>query len=124
MRYPRTSLILEKWKPRIGSRGSRWFAVAIWSRYLMLPLGLLLFASLWVTANHRGLASTSIVVIVSIVAFSNAGLIWLAPLLARHAASTALGIRITGKNYPPNDHADYLRWCRDNAIEPNGLGKE
>jgi hypothetical protein len=96
--------------------------VAIWSRFVMLPLGALLFIVLWVTANHRSVAATSMIVLVSVVAFSNATFIWAAPILARRAASAALGVKITGKNYPPNDPSSYLRWCQENGIKPNCAG--
>jgi hypothetical protein len=119
MRYPHTSLILHKWEPRIGSRGAQWFALAVWSRFVMLPLGVLLFLGLWFTTNQRSVASTVVVVVVSAAAFGNAALIWLAPVMARRAASAVLGINITKKNYPPNDPDSYLRWCRENGIAPN-----
>jgi hypothetical protein len=85
----------------------------------MLPLGIVLFLALAITASADNALGTFIVISVSVIAFANAIVIGLGPFLARRAASRVLGVKVTYKNYPPNDPGSYIAWCRKNNIEPN-----
>lgn len=118
-RTPDTPALLDKWVPRIGADGARWFAVAIWARVLMLPFGLLLFGAIAVAAVVGSPIGTVLVVATSIIAFSNATLIATAPFMARRAAGKALGIKVTIRNYPPNEEDAYRAWCQRNGVRPN-----
>jgi NhaP-type Na+/H+ or K+/H+ antiporter len=85
----------------------------------MHPFGVLLFLALGLTIKVSEPWSTVVPGVVLAVALLNATLIWFAPLMARRAATKALGIKVTNANYPPNDDGSYRAWCSQNHIEPN-----
>jgi hypothetical protein len=118
MNRPSVIDIHRKWDPRIGRKAAQRFAVYVWATFLMLPLGLVLFATLVLASRFPNLSTHVLAGVAIAAAFANATLIWLAPVLARRQASRTLRIKVTYKNYPPNDLNQYRSWCVTNHIRP------
>jgi hypothetical protein len=118
MNTPNNARALDFWEPRIGPVAARRFLVYIWATFLALPIGIVLFLSLALTAEVDNPIATAFAIIMGVVAFTDATLIWVAPIFARRAASRTLGVKVTFRNYPPRDSTEYRNWCVRNHLVP------
>jgi hypothetical protein len=120
---PSTIRIHEKWDPRIGKLGARYFGLYFWAMFLSVPGGLALFVGLFAQAKFRSPIGQVLAGLVISFMVVDLALLWLAPVLARRAASKKLGIKVTFRNAPPYDVEEYKSWCRRNHVEPFSADK-
>lgn len=106
------------WGPRLGARGAFRFALHVWAAFVVKPVTLLAFVALVVAAAVQSTTAQIVAIAILVVAFALGFAMLIMPVLARRAASRDLGIRVTVKNYPPRDDAEYRHWCIRNGIEP------
>jgi hypothetical protein len=106
------------WGPRLGTVGAKRLALYVWATYLMKPWTVLTFVVLAIAAKQRDPVTVGLGI--AVVAIGILGLIvmFLTPIAVRKAASRALGVKITTKNYPPRDDREYREWCARNRLRP------
>ena len=108
------------WEPRIGIRAARLYWWSRWVSYsgLTVAVGafLLIAIPIWLRLSFSSWWPWVVAPLAILYGFS--GFVTL--LLARRAASKALGVGVTAKNTPPGDRQAYLAWCQRNEIDPFG----
>jgi hypothetical protein len=102
----------------MGTEAARYFAFFVWATFLMFPFGLATFVTIFLEAKWPDAITRTLVGISVAAAIGNLGVIWLAPVMSRRAASKALGIKVIPGNAPPNDEEQYKAWCAKNHLQP------
>lgn len=118
MNRPDTDEFIKLWEPRIGPAGARWFALYAWAVYLMGPILLLCFVSIFLATEFGDPITIALAALIGACGLANASILAVAPVAARRSASRVLGVKVTMSNYPPRDSVAYRNWCARNGLVP------
>jgi hypothetical protein len=109
--------VLNQWERRIGRKAS----ILLWWQKQVVALTpaicVVVVATIAIAVRSHFMYATQLAWTLSpiAIAFAFSGLVAL--YAARHKASSYLGVKITGKNSPPNADDAFKLWCEHQGVD-------
>jgi hypothetical protein len=117
-RIPTKERVLQIWEPLAGHDAATKLFRCKWVLGVTPVLAVADFVVVFLAARvvHHGAAWVAFVAVLVLVSFAASSYVFLRQY--QHAASEALGVKVTSKNNPPSDQSSYYSWCRSNGVVP------